>query len=242
MRRERQRAAALIEAPIVMIVVILLILCSIDMGRVALIRYLIRWRTTEVLKAAQGDLRLQFNVWNESGGPGYGDFVTAREDAMRQFMSRLLLLTGVRIPSITHFDLFSDMSERPVNLPLAYLPPGFSATVDGWGITVHNSAICSPLRATASSPISVQGVTTVCGQVLRPKSASLQALSRIYPTEVITFFEVKTLFFGDKKFAAVVPGYPVSDVPWTAPVPPTATPTPAPSFISPGMLTALVLY
>lgn len=239
-----KRGIGVIELVIGLPLIIILILASLDIARLSAIRSSIRYGLVTAAKEAQGDSALQYNVWNEdSGSGGYAGFSASRGRVASTALSsgQRFFTAGVRMQPITIYDRFSDDSEQVARAPVGYLPPGYSARVEGWSLELHNTHKCSRLHSgevvgqrQSTQQISGGGSNTSAtercdgGRAIDKERDTLVALSQTYPTELVAAYEVKTILFGTKKELVTTGFYPQPSVEFAAN--PTVTPTAGPTI------------
>jgi hypothetical protein len=226
----KQSGASLIEMSLSIIVVLTLMLGVFDLARVAYTKCMLRVALTETLKKSQGNLELIANVWSlPSSDLKVKEFLNAREALLSFAASRINfgLLPGVKIIPVSHFDTTLD-NESEFNSNIAFLPPGYSAKVQEWNIPVHNPNRCSPRHISIANDNEQDALFQSCtGIRVRKAGEELTDLVGKYPTVLATFFEMDTLFFGHQTLNVQVAGYQQTQSSFE--IPPTATPTPAPS-------------
>jgi hypothetical protein len=234
--RKREHGTILVEASIALGVIIPLMLVCVDLARIGYIKLVLRSTLTEALKSAQSDPALQYDMWNkDKSDSGYQMFRASRQRiADRATLWRnKFLFRGVLVNEVQHYDLSLGTEEVAAALPIAYLPPGYSARVDYWSTNIHHPTICTPNtthHASGKKDIP-NAFYTDCNSSnsvnTSDSSATLTNLSKIYPTVLSSFVEVKTMFFGRLKMNVQVSGYPRFPLPFSDPLVVT-TPTPAP--------------
>jgi hypothetical protein len=216
------RGVAIVETISTLAIVIPIILATIDLVRISYIKSVISMRLTQALKRAQSDQALQYDIWNNNAyTSGFNSFLDSRTDVSRIAVNNLndfkLGLTGVTIQGVQHYDLASDQEVSGNILPIAYLPPGYSAHIPSWDATIHNPHRCSPTRAHS------HGVTDRekayyghCDSTIDQHSTddSLRNLSKKFPTVLASFIEVNTMIFGKKRLNIQVSGYPKIETPY----------------------------